>query len=455
MAQITDMELREPAEKLRWITDPAPRGHGTLTAKVSPDSTPLFYYKYTNSAGDQKKLPMGAYNRKGLPYGYSLKEARLEASRHREIHRTITKDLHEYYADQAHIKELQQQLDAAQLEQQLADINSRLTLRQGFEKWLPIVSKQRRDGDEIRRKFEKDLLPALGDMAFEEIRRKHIVPVLDAIVERDAASMAKNGLALLRQLCAFALEREWIEADPTSGIKKSRFGGKSSHRTRYLSEKEIREFSEALSACNMKPQNKIALWIQIGTLTRIGEVLKARWADFDFEEMRWTIPESHDELHNKTREPHSIPLSPFVQRKLEELRELNDNPVWLYPNREGDSHIDLKTVTKQVTARQLSNSANVQAKRTKEHNTLLLSGGHWVPHDLRRTGATLMAKMRVQPVVIERCLAHAEQNLMHKTYQQYQYQDEMREAWMLLGERLEILTNPSNLNILTMTPRTA
>ena len=71
---------------------------------------------------------------------------------------------------------------------------------------------------------------------------------------------------------------------------------------------------------------------------------------------------------------------------------------------------------------------------------LILPGGKWTAHDLRRTGSTIMAELGVRPDVIERCLNHTEQDRMKRIYQRHSYHEEMREAWRLLGDRLTLLT---------------
>jgi integrase len=79
--------------------------------------------------------------------------------------------------------------------------------------------------------------------------------------------------------------------------------------------------------------------------------------------------------------------------------------------------------------------------RTKQTNALALAGGQWRPHDLRRTGATLMAELGVLPDVIERCLNHTEQTKVKRIYQRARYEEPMRKAWQLLGDRLNLLRN--------------
>ena len=101
---------------------------------------------------------------------------------------------------------------------------------------------------------------------------------------------------------------------------------------------------------------------------------------------------------------------------------------------------EYKTVTKQIGDRQrpgllpMKGRANVALAET-----LVLAGGRWTPHDLRRTGATIMVSLGVLPEVAERCLNHTEENKVKRIYQRHSYEVEMREAWRLLGERLELM----------------
>ena len=89
------------------------------------------------------------------------------------------------------------------------------------------------------------------------------------------------------------------------------------------------------------------------------------------------------------------------------------------------------------------------ANRTKLIDALVLLGGDWVPHDLRRTGATIMQSLGVTPEVIERILNHTEQDKLKKIYHQYDYAREKREAWRMLGDWIEVVVRQdSNVTLL-------
>lgn len=82
--------------------------------------------------------------------------------------------------------------------------------------------------------------------------------------------------------------------------------------------------------------------------------------------------------------------------------------------------------------------------------SLQLPGGRWTPHDLRRTGATLMVGLGVLPEVAERCLNHTEENKIKRTYQRHSYEREMCAAWALLGDRLALLTRADADNVVAI-----
>jgi integrase len=95
----------------------------------------------------------------------------------------------------------------------------------------------------------------------------------------------------------------------------------------------------------------------------------------------------------------------------------------------------LKSITKQIHARQRDVNSY---KKSRIGGSLILKGGEWTPHDLRRTDATMMGNLGVRPDVIGKCLDHVEQNRLMRIYQRQKLEAEQRAAWKLLGERLEL-----------------
>lgn len=83
-------------------------------------------------------------------------------------------------------------------------------------------------------------------------------------------------------------------------------------------------------------------------------------------------------------------------------------------------------------------------KNRRHDNTLLLGGGKhgaWTPHDLRRTGATIMQSLGIPLDTIDRCQNHVLQGSKIRCHYNHDYAQEKRDAWRQLGERISMILN--------------
>lgn len=324
-------------------------------------------------------------------------------------------------------------------------IQSRITVRDLFERWVSVELIRRKDGGkEIRRMFEKDVLPVLGDFAVEDVRKGHITAVTDVLLARGVMRMAKLIFSLMRQMFRYAVDRDIIENDPSAAIRKAKIGGKQVERDRVLSEGEIRALHRQLPSAQLLDSTEAAVWLALATCCRIGELLQAEWKHVRFDAKEWFVPAGN----SKNGKPHTVYLSDFALRHFQALQSVNGASKWCFPNRDDSDHVCVKTVTKQLGDRQRGDSTPM-SRRSPHTDALELSGGKWTPHDLRRTGATMMTALGVLPEVAEKCLNHTEESRVKRTYQRYSYDAEKREAWRLLGDRLELLTS-NDENVITL-----
>jgi integrase len=310
----------------------------------------------------------------------------------------------------------------------------RVLVKELFERWAVTDLINRKDqGAEARRMVLKDVLPFIGDLNIKDVRKGHVAEITDRLLQRGVNRMAKVVLSLTRQMFRFAVTRDLLESDPTALLSKKNIGGANVERDRVLDEDEIKELAKKLPTANMSETATLAVWIVLATCCRIGELLKARWDHVDLERKCWRIPAQN----SKNNREHTVYLSSFAVCHFTKLKELTGVGEWCFPASRKSDCLCSKTVTKQITDRQRSEGLK---NRSKQIGALKLSRGIWKPHDLRRTGATLMNALGVLPEVAERCLNHMEENKIKRIYQRYGYEAEMRQAWEKLGERLELLT---------------
>ena len=89
-------------------------------------------------------------------------------------------------------------------------------------------------------------------------------------------------------------------------------------------------------------------------------------------------------------------------------------------------------------------SNSIFATKQVESNSLVLGDKEWTPHDLRRTGATMMQELKISRDVINLCQNHVVGSKVDRSYLHYDFKDEKREAWIKLGNRIESILNISN-----------
>ncbi len=186
-------------------------------------------------------------------------------------------------------------------------------------------------------------------------------------------------------------------------------------RERDLKHPELKRFWRACETTPY-PCGPLAKLLAL-TLQRRSEVAEMQWPEIDLDRAQWTIPAQR----SKSKRPHIVPLSKPAVQILESL------PRYL-----GGAYVFTTTEGK----RPVSGFSKMKTQIDKAAKV-----ADWRLHDLRRTGRTEMARLKVDDVVAERVLAHVPRGLA-KAYNQYQYLDEKREALNLWARELLEITKP-------------
>jgi integrase len=390
-----------------------------LRIRTSGTKTWLYRYKICKAT---KWLELGNYP------NLSLSEARLKCQESTALKKLGVDPVEKHKSDiRANLAES-------------AESQKRITVNDLYLKWLSLELSSRKDsGLEVKRAFEKDVLPKIGKLIAEDVTKKLIGVIVDEILARGSNRMAKVIFSNLRQMFRFALDRDIVKTDPTASIRKSKIGTPDTPRERVLNENEIIELRNKIPSAKLSLSVELSIWIAISTGCRIGELIQAKWSDVKLLESKWEIPSEV----SKNGKPITIYLSNFAKKQFEVLREISDSSVWCYPNRDDTDHLNTKAITKQIGDRQISLEKEPLKNRSKNSQSLLLSNGKWTPHDLRRTAATLMTTLGVLPDIADRCLNHVEQNRIRRTYIQNSYEEEKKEAWRKLGEKIGSILTPT------------
>jgi integrase len=111
---------------------------------------------------------------------------------------------------------------------------------------------------------------------------------------------------------------------------------------------------------------------------------------------------------------------------------------WVFPNKMSNGAVCIKSFGKQLKDRQRP-TEKPWLNRTSENEALVLPGGHWTAHDLRRTASNKMANLGISSDVIDECLNHVIASKVRRVYIQDRRLEAQAAAFDLLGAQLAAL----------------
>jgi integrase len=240
------------------------------------------------------------------------------------------------------------------------------------------------------------ILPRLGALRLAAIGTRDIEKLhrtLEATPYR-----ANRVLALLSSMFSEATKWKWAKENPARGIQRY----EEHRRERWLQDDELKALNTALDKYqDQSAANAIRLIALTGS--RKGEVLQAKWSEFDLERGVWTKP-SH---HTKQKKVEHVPLSTAA---LELLRKMKPEGATgpLFPGRDptkGAARVSLRKPWIQVCKRAgLAEGITLKGKRRKITR--------WKPllriHDLRHTFASHLVSKGTSLQIVGKLIGHTQ-----------------------------------------------
>jgi integrase len=265
----------------------------------------------------------------------------------------------------------------------------------------------------VARMIDVNVLPAWEYRQIGDIGRRDVLDVIDAIVDRGAVITARRVQAHLHRLFRWAVGRGIVESNPVADLPKP---GSETKRDRVLSDDELVAVWKGAGELAWQFGQAIRLLILTGA--RREEIGQLRWAEVSGAALELKGDRT------KNGEPHTIPLSDPALAIIEGL-----------PRISGSAFVFTVDGKKPISG----------WSRAKVRLDELAGIAPWVIHDLRRTVATGLQKLRTPLQVTEAVLGHVSGSRagVVGVYQCYDYAEEKRtalEAWAghvetLLGQR--------------------
>jgi integrase len=290
--------------------------------------------------------------------------------------------------------------------------------------------KFKRSAGEDERILNVEVLPRWREKSVRDLTRRDVRALVERVADR-APIMANRVLAVVRKMLNFAVDHDWIDANPAARVKKP---SPETSRDRVLSSEEIRRVWRLLShlpsteerpapgrtratcpkddpLCPVSVAMAALLKVRLLTAQRGGEVARMRWQDLtlpnDKEKIAtvgwWTIPSEHA----KNGVPHRVPLTADVVVLIKaQLPKGDEKPgEFVFTGRGGSTVLDRARKAPAAVAAALDISFR--------------------GHDLRRTAATQMAEAGVPREHIAHVLNHFEGGARAtRVYDRYAYDRE-------------------------------
>jgi integrase len=145
--------------------------------------------------------------------------------------------------------------------------------------------------EQTLRRLQADVFPAIGMRPVADIEAPELVAMAKAIESRGAADVAKRALQTCGQIFRYAIAHGKARRNPVADVKPGEIL-KARIATNYarVGAGELPQLLRKIEAYKGTPTTRLAIKLMSLTFVRTGELIGARWAEFDLEAARWDIP---------------------------------------------------------------------------------------------------------------------------------------------------------------------
>ena len=291
------------------------------------------------------------------------------------------------------------------------------TLSDVADEWLTVRMKDR-DKDYLQTicfRLNKYVLPILGSLPLREITSGNILQICRRIEATGRDETAKRVRAVIGQIYRYAIAAGYTDSDPTAALLGALRPRNNKHYATLTNPSEIAILMRAIKAYPYTVM-RCAMLFSVYTFARPGEVRSAEWSEIKGDV--WDIPAGKMKMKRR----HIVPLSTQVKAVLEELRTITGNGRWLFPTPRNNGHC------------MSENGVRVALRTigfTKEQIT---------PHGFRAMFSTIANEHGINRDVIERQLAHVEENTVRGAYNHAEYMPERIKLMQWWADYLDGLT---------------
>ncbi|MDP3691845.1 site-specific integrase [Bradyrhizobium sp.] len=294
----------------------------------------------------------------------------------------------------------------------------------------------------VRTESAGEVLSQWGDRTVREITRRDVHDLLDRIVSRGSPVTANRVLAAIRKMFTWAASRDIVAVSPCAGVSPPTA---EQSRDRVLDDGELRLIWRGADAIGWPFGPMVQTLIL--TLQRRDEVADMSRPELKAQDRLWVIP--RDRVKNG--QEHEVPMSPAAWALLEGLPMIGRRGLIFTVT--GTTPVSGFSRAKERLDAEIIKLQKVDAVERGDNPADVQPLAHWTLHDLRRTGATGMARLGINLPVIEKILNHTSGSFrgVAGVYQRHSFADEKRRALEAWSNFVLSLVNPgSATNVVSM-----
>lgn len=281
-------------------------------------------------------------------------------------------------------------------------------------------------------RIDRYILPVFGDRKINEISRDDVFGFLRKIgCNQGAPVQADRVKETLRKIFNHACERGLIHANPAAKVESFQTKEQKGGREHTLSDAQLIAYWAATEVEEQPIRSYFRLLYLV--VQRSGELARARWSDISFEEELWEFPKT------KSGNMQVIPLTPLIIEELKKLRAANEAARARSRLADSSHYSEYLFPSPRLDKKGPPHMRNFAKACDRIEQRM---GCKFTPHDLRRTAATVMRRLKIPSHVVAKVLNHRPRTSQMKCLERYDRYDEvpeMKEALLKLSEWIQKL----------------
>lgn len=367
---------------------------GGLYLVVKTNGGKLWRWSYEFN-GKEKLLSYGPYPAVSLSEARKLHEA-AQALKRQGI-------------DPAAAKQARKQ-DGLEAKRESSKPTFALLTEEWFKSWSK--GKSRRYAGTVKTRLERDVLPAIGDIPIDQLKKADLTKIVSRIQDdRDAEDLARRLLQKIKQIFRHATGKGYVENDPIAGTQPSDF--LRSHKVKNFARIEPAQLPELLKKIEIyrgSPLTRLATKLMTLTFLRTSPLILAEWSEINFAEKRWKVPKEHMKGQSS---PHIVPLASQTIQVLRLVHTISGESKYLFPGQ------GPKNPT-------MSNGTILKALERMGYQKVMTG------HGFRGIASTILHECGHNHEYIEAQLAHQKRNKVSGAYDYAKYlvpRTQMMQDW--------------------------